>query len=251
MATSWLVRPRPAADPRLRLLCFPYAGRGASALRPMAEGLPAGVEVSIAQLPGRESRFNEPAMTRMAPLVAALAPSVLPLLDRPCAFFGHSMGAAIAFELTRHLRSGGHPVPVCLMVSGRRAPQSPRRMAPLHALPDPQFLDALRRLGGIPAAVEREPELLKLMLPVVRADFQLLETHVHRDEPPLEIPITAYGGRSDPEVEESEIEEWRSQTRGAFTLRMFAGDHFFIHDEASGFLRAFRQDLEALLLARG
>jgi medium-chain acyl-[acyl-carrier-protein] hydrolase len=224
---SWIPARKPKPKTRLRLFCFPYAGASASIFRHWSEALPAEVEVCPIQLPGRGTRLTEPPFIQLSPLVDALAQAVAPLLDKPFAFFGHSLGALIGFELARRLRGqyGAHPAR--LLVSALRAPQLPGRGAPIHALPEGEFIAELRRLNGTPMAVLDHKELMEIMLPLLRADFALYEKYEYSPEPPLNCPISAFGGMQDCRVRESDLAAWRVQTNVSFSLRMFPGDHFF------------------------
>lgn len=229
---TWLVEPQPQPNATLRLFCFPYAGGGAAAFVPWRRLLPPTVALHVVQLPGRESRLREPAYRRMTPLVDALAPVLAPLLDRPYAFFGHSMGALVAFESARALRRRGAPLPVSLMVSGRRAPQLPDRASPLHPLDDAAFVQAMiQRYNGIPRLILDEPELMEIFLPILRADVELFESYVADDEAPLATPIVAFGGESDPHATLDELRAWQEQSSAGFRLRSFPGDHFYLQPQ--------------------
>jgi medium-chain acyl-[acyl-carrier-protein] hydrolase len=241
---SWVLQFRRKTGPRLRLFCFPYAGGGAAVYRGWAEQVQPEVEVCSVRLPGREARLAEPPFTRAADLAQALAGALEPLLDVPFAFFGHSMGALAAFELARELRRRGGPLPARLLVSGARAPGRPDREPPVRELPDTEFVaEVRRRYDGIPGAVLDNPELVQLLLPCLRADFTLVETYRPVDEPPLACPISCYGGLDDHHVSREDLEAWRGQTSSAFTLRMFPGDHFFLHSSESSLRRAICEEL--------
>jgi len=224
---SWIAFRKPNPQARLRLFCFPYAGMGASIFRTWPDGLPAEVEVCPVEFPGRGTRLMETPFTQLLPLVQALTQALAPLLDKPFAFFGHSLGALVGFELARQLRRQSGVQPVRLFVSAARAPQIPHRDRPIHALPEGEFLAELRRLNGIPEKVLEEAELMQIMLPVLRADFAVYETYVYSTEPPLHCPISTFGGLQDQRVSRGDLEAWREQTNGSFSLRMFPGDHFF------------------------
>ncbi len=234
-------RPNPRAA--LRLFCLPYAGGGLPAFRGWADGLPPAIEVWPAQLPGRGARINEPPFTRMELLVEWLAGEIIPLLDRPSVFFGHSLGALAAFELARELRRAGQPEPVHLFLSGCGAPHLPSTRPPIHALPQDEFLAELRRLNGTPASLLENDELMRLLLPALRADFAVRETYQYRPEPPLDCPLSAFGGSQDARVSREALEGWREHTTGAFSLRMFAGDHFFAFTAARPVLEAIAEGL--------
>lgn len=241
---SWFAFQEPRPDARVRLFCFPYAGGGASFYRPWIACLAPDVHVHPVQLPGRETRMREDSHDRLEPLVAALADALRPHLDRPFALFGHSMGALIAFELTRELVRRQAPAPVRLLVSGFRAPQLPRGAVTRHDLPEPALVAELGRLGGTPPEVLAHPELMELMLPLLRADFAVVETYAHREAPPLECPISAFGGVDDEDAGEAQMDAWRAQTRGAFALHMFPGGHFFLKDATDAVIALIARELQ-------
>lgn len=226
---SWIIslKPNPQAD--LRLFCFPYAGGSSFIFRSWSDFLPPSVEVCAIELPGRGRQMKLPPFDKMEPLVDAIASIIHPYLDKPFAFFGHSMGGLISFELARLLRKKSGILPVHLFISGRRAPQILRTDAPIHNLPEAEFIEELRHLNGTPPAVLENAELMQLFLPVLRADFAVLETYIYASEPPLECPITVFGGLQDSEVGRDELQAWQEQTKAIFNLHMFPGDHFFLN----------------------
>jgi len=254
-SSPWIVNYRPDPRARLRLFCFPYAGGGAVNFRQWAERLPEGVESCCVQPPGRGARMGEPLFTRLAPLVREIAVHITPHLDRPFAFFGHSMGALMAFELARLLRSERGLLPARLFVSGCDAPQFPYTEAPTYDLPDDLLREELRRLNGTPREVLEHPELMLLMFPLLRADLEVVQTYRCEDGPPLECPISAYGGLEDPEVSRERLEGWRRQTSASFSLEMLEGDHFFLNSSREQLLRlvsgALRRMTEAPELRGG
>lgn len=241
--SPWIAFAQPSTQARLRLLCLPYAGGGAAIYRDWGRSAPAGLAIVPIELPGRGRRFVERPYTRLPELVAALAPAILPLTQQPFALFGHSMGALIAFELARELRRAGAAAPRHLFVSGHRAPQLPDPDRPIHALPYAEFVDELRQLNGTPAELLENAELMHLLEPTLRADFELCEQYAYTPGAPLDCPISAFGGLSDPHAARDQIEPWRAQTRGAFYARVLPGDHFFLHAERPALLGAIAQDL--------
>lgn len=180
------------------------------------------------QLPGRENRLGEPPFRQIEPLVNALSEVVVLSPDKPSAFFGHSMGALIAFELSRRLRRLQARQPDHLFVSGFRAPHLPDRRAPTYDLPDTSFLEELRRLSGTPDEVLQSTELMSVLMPTLRADFALTETYAYVHDVPIECSISAFAGSDDQEVSYDEISAWRHHTTGSFSLQRIPGDHFFL-----------------------
>lgn len=183
----------------------------------------------MVNLPGRGKRLREPPITRLSTLVHEIAAAIQPELNKPFAFFGHSMGALIAFELAHHLRTQGQTIPAHLIVSGRHAPHLPKSNPPTHDLPDKEFMEELRRLNGTPKEALEHPELMQLMLPILRADFAICETYVYDAKPALDCHTAAFGGLDDNNVSREEIAGWREHTNTFFTMLMFPGDHFYLH----------------------
>jgi surfactin synthase thioesterase subunit len=213
----------------VRLFCFPFAGGGSAVFHKWPGFFDDVVEVWAVQLPGRERRMAENPADRLIPLVGELAGAIVPLLDRPFAMFGHSMGAIIGFELLRELRRRGLPSARHFFPAARPAPQIDDPAPMISALPDAAFVQQLRdRYDGIPAAVLQEPELLALLLPMLRADIAMLETYQYIDDVPLSVPITAIAGTGDVRATAAQLEEWRHQTNAAFALSMIEGGHFFL-----------------------
>ena len=229
-SSAFVTRPRPVFDAGVRLFCLPYAGGGTLIYRNWPDLFPAAVEVCPIRLPGRENRIGIAPFRRISDLTDALISDLVPFLDRPYAVFGHSMGALLGFEMVRALRRRAVPLPRRLLVSGCWAPQLPFPHDPLHNLPRNEFIARLREYGGTPEAVLDHAELMDLFVPVLRADFELVETYAYMPEKPLECPISAFGGEWDEKVSQEALANWAEQTESDFKLTLFPGDHFFLHD---------------------
>jgi len=225
------------ASGALRLFCFPHAGGGAAAFQSWGERLPQ----PIAVVPMRPPPRSHPG--DMAALVAALYDSIQPYLDDPFALFGHSMGAAVAFELARLLRRQGQPLPLMLVASGARAPQFRRGHVPPPEPSDAEFVEALRRLQGTPPEVLDNPALMQLILPALRQDAAIYRNYIYEEQPPLPCPIRAYGGVEDPNVSRAHLEAWTLQTTATFAVRIFPGGHFYLQAHCQEFLTALAGDL--------
>ena len=242
----WVVQTKSNPRANLRLFCFPYAGGNAQVYRDWTECLPSTIDVCSIELPGRGGRISESPYKQVSPLVNDMATALYPLLDLPFAFFGHSFGALVAFELTRLLRKNYALIPVHLFVSGRDAPQI-RGDAPLsdpvYLLPEREFREKLRILSGTSDAVLQNAELMQLLMPIVRADLEVNETYVYTAQSPLECPITAFGGFQDPVTTHNELEAWRDQTSIDFALHMFPGNHFFLNTAQTHLLRVIARSL--------
>jgi medium-chain acyl-[acyl-carrier-protein] hydrolase len=244
--SMWFENLPEGRDGALRLYCFPYAGGSAQVFRGWQRHFAPQATLSLARLPGRTTRIGEPAFKKYKSLVNALADAVIPELPPAFAFWGHSMGALISFELARELRRRGQPAPLALFLSGRGAPQVPDPDPPTFNLPEPEFISELRRLNGTPRELLDSPELKEFFLPTIRADFELVDTYEYEPETPLTCAICAYGGLQDTHVPAANLKEWQKQTSGAFKIRMFPGDHFYIHT-STDLLHALRRDVFDLL----
>lgn len=193
---------------------------------PWREALPPEVDLVLVQLPGREARIAEPPAATMQEVVDALA-DALPT-DLPLAYFGHSLGALVAYETARRVP------PLHLFASGHRAPDDPAARPPVHDASDARLDDELRRLGGTPPEVMRNAELMALVRPAFRADLALRAAYRCEPGPPLPCGISALGGRDDPDVPPESLEGWRRHARGTFETRVFDGGHFYLHEGAKG-----------------
>jgi medium-chain acyl-[acyl-carrier-protein] hydrolase len=244
VSNDWLFCPQPRPQASIRLFCFPYAGGGVAPYRTWAKYVSSDIEILAIRLPGRDGRMGEKPVSNLGILVEVLAEALGPRISAPFAFYGHSLGALISYELVRQLRRRGKSLPQHLFVAARRAPHVPSRDTDCHQLPDPAFIDTLiQRYNGIPPAVLAEPELMNLFLPVLRADFTLMETYQHASEDLLEIPITVFGGMQDRVVPRNDLDAWKDLTTATTQVHMIDGDHFFLQTAQPTLLNVIAQKL--------
>jgi surfactin synthase thioesterase subunit len=244
------LRPRPHANPSLRLIAFHHAGGSATMYHPLAAELPADWELLLLDLPGRGKRYSEPPITTMPEVVARAVEDVRPWLDTPVALFGHSLGAIVAAEVGRACEQIGAP-PVWVGVSARVAPTLQPQARRLSQLDDNELLDSIRALGGTSDAVWAHPELRDHFLRVVRADIAALESYrPEPDRPALGCPMTAFAGTSDVWAPPTTMRPWARETRSDFRIRLFEGGHFYFLGQAfTGFARQLVGEIEQYLAA--
>jgi len=247
ITSPWFVCLKRSLQAKARLFCFPYAGGGPMVFREWPQELPPNIGVYAVHLPGRGARLSESLFTEFSSLMDAIVEAIVPYLDLPFAFYGHSMGAIVSFEVARRLYREHGLEPLHLFVSGRRAPQLPSLTASIHGLPHGEFLDELRRLNGTPPEVLEHPELMQMMAPILRADFSVTQNYEYVDQPRLNCPISAFGGLHDSEMSYDNLEAWREQTNDTFVLRMIPGDHFFLNTARPLLLRIISRELHHAL----
>jgi surfactin synthase thioesterase subunit len=233
------------------MFCFPYAGGTALIFKKWADLLPSTVEVISVELPGRGVRLKEPPFVSVPALIDALEVAIRPLLDKPFVFFGHSMGAIITFELARSLHRRHGREPQALFISGRRAPQVPSSQPITYNLPKDEFIEELVKLDGTPKEVIEHTELMEMLIPLLRADFQLVQTYEYVPDTPLRCPITVYSGLRDHHITRDMLLPWKEQTSSRFTLHMLPGDHFFLRPSQALLLGLLTRELrEVIVLSR-
>lgn len=243
--SSWLVR-RPLPDANVRLFCFSHAGGSATDYLPWQANLTPTVELCALQLPGRGRRMAEPALTELSTVLEGLVGAIEDSDDGlPYAFFGHSLGALLAFEVARLLRERRGRLPVHLFASGCSAPPGCRLEPALHKLSDAQLLDHLRTYNGTPKALLANVELLGLVLPTLRADFSLVGNYSYQPQAALAVPITVLTGRDDPHVRLDDLLGWAEQTTVGCDLHWYEGDHFFLRQHAQAIQRHIKLTLVA------
>lgn len=211
-----------------------------------------GVELFLINLPGRDRRLKEPLQLQLAPLIETLSKALYPWLEKPFAFFGHSMGALLSFETALELRRRFSIQPVQLFVSGCRPPHIPDPNPAMQYLPDEEFLKTTQHYyGALPEIILKKPDMLQLFMKIMRADTTMVESHVHRRESPLDCPISAFGGLQDPAASEQGLAAWRDNTTADFKLQMFPGDHFFLQSARAALLQSLNNEISQLLSAQG
>jgi medium-chain acyl-[acyl-carrier-protein] hydrolase len=227
------------------LLCFAHAGGGTAVYRGWRNQVPPALSVCPVLLPGRENRLHEARCTRLEQVIEALLTVMATLQDKPFAFYGHSLGALIAFEFARALRRCGMPGPERLFLSGMGAPQAPRRRRPMSELPAAELLDMLAALydGGVPAEILEEPDMMALEVNILRADLAIFDSYQYQPEGPLDCPISVGVGQEDASVSLVDARAWQQLTSAPMTLRTFPGGHLFVNTAGDQILEMVQQDL--------
>lgn len=244
--TDWFIRPQPKLGPSARLLCLPYAGGSAATYIPWSRSLPSAVELIALQPPGRGSRMAEAPHAQMAALVDELM-SVFPkVTERPYVLFGHSLGSRVGFEVILQCQLRGLPLPVRFIASGSRAPHLPKREAPIHDLPDQQFVGQLRELQGTPEEILDNRELIEWLLPLLRADFRIADLHC-APRTSLNCPLTVLAGTQDETVSPAEVEAWSDLTTAGCDINWVDGGHFFVERNREWVLEKVNAVLETAL----
>nr|AFV71332.1 PyrG3 [Streptomyces rugosporus] len=220
MDELWLRRFRPRAEGAAHLVCFPHAGGSATYYQPMSKRLPPEFDLLAVQYPGRQDRRREPFVRDLVSLADRIS-EVLAEIEGPLVFFGHSMGAVVAYETARRL------APDKLFASGRRAP-SLRMHTAIHQRDDAGLVAEMRKVGGTDGRLFADRELLESVLPVVRNDYRAVETYVWPPGPPLDCPVTVVVGDADPQTTIDDAAAWRAHTSGPFDLHIMSGGHFYL-----------------------
>lgn len=240
--SHWFNSLQSQAEAKLNIFFFPHAGGGTLTFRTWQKYLPSSVGCYFTQLPGREQRIGELPFHRLKPLIQELGKAILPYLDTPFVFFGHSMGALISFELARELRRNNLPLPLHLFVAACAAPQIQDWHPQIHTLSDSDFLKEISTYAGLPNEILSDREAMQTILPASRADFTLCETYHYLPEAALACPISAFGGIVDSYVAFEDIAAWRVQTSASFIMRMFPGNHFFLHEAKEQIVQLIDED---------
>lgn len=240
---KWFPYGMPDKSLLLRLFCFPYAGGGASQFRNWGASLSPHLQVIPVQLPGREQRFTEIAFDDLNLLVECLYEVLSPYLDVPYAFFGHSMGALIAFELAHFCMAKNTRLPEKLFLSSYRAPVV--RHDPYRDLTDEKIFKRISRLNGIPQDVLDNEEFKNLFMPLFRADYRLCRSYRYQERAQLPCSMKVYAGTSDV-VPLNDLMAWRHKTSGNFNSELFHGNHFYLKESQKELLSDIQQELKGL-----
>lgn len=238
----WCRRFHPAKNPAARLLCLPHAGGSASFFLPVAAALSPDVDVLAIQYPGRQDRRAEQPIDDLSVLADHVHGIVRRQPELPLTLLGHSLGAALAFEVTRRLEAEGHS-PVRLFASGRRAPSTYREETAHRS--DATIMAEVRRLSGTASALLNDEEMMRAALPALRADYKAAETYRSEPGATVNCPITVLTGDSDPKTTLDEAKAWGEDTTGSLDLRVFTGAHFFISDQWKAVIQVLEQHFQA------
>jgi medium-chain acyl-[acyl-carrier-protein] hydrolase len=240
----WIPFRNDGAVVRCRLFFFPHAAGNAAFYRPLRRLMPPEIDLCPVELPGRAARLDERPLTSMSALMERLREVLARLMTVPFGFFGHSVGAWMAYEAARQLRSVDGRTAVHLFISGRGRPGAPADPPPERS--DHDLLAVLNRFGGTPHAIMQRPELIAALLPVLRADLAIAETYTADPGDCVTCPITAFGGADDVSHSGS-LESWKTFTRGQFRACLFPGGHFYFSPAADALANEISRDLHAFV----
>jgi medium-chain acyl-[acyl-carrier-protein] hydrolase len=239
----WVPFRNNSAVVRCRLFVFPHAGGNAALYLPLRRLMPHDIDLCPVELPGRAARLDEVALTSMTALMERLHQVLQPLMTVPFGFFGHSVGAWMAYEAARRLRSVAGRTAAHLFVSGRGVPEPAPAVPPrTRVRSDADLLAILRRFGGTPAAIMQRPELVAVLLPALRADLAMIDEYAVDPGDRIHCPITAFGGADDL-AHSGSLESWSKFTRGRFRMRVFPGGHFYFSAPGAELAREVVEDL--------
>lgn len=234
MRSPWLQQLSPGnSSINAQIFCIPYAGGTVAAFRPLLNVIDRDIALHVASLPGRGTRFVDPPCNELRIVIKELCDAIETIRPGRFVLYGHSMGGLLSYEVARELRRrGNHFLPEALVVSGARAPHlfAKDEDEVTYNLPREAFIQRLDDLEGTPKEFFEHPELMDLMLPFLRADFEISETYQYKEEVPLNMPILAFSGTEDSEVGRDNVSAWSMHTHKSFSIQDLQGGHFFLHD---------------------
>lgn len=233
--SAWIREFRHSPAPRARLVCMPHAGGSASFFRSWREPLPPDLDLLAVQYPGREDRFGEACATDLGALADATAHALRDYADRPLFLFGHSLGASLAYEVALRLESDGRPLRR-VFVSAHPPPHR-QRVSDLYRQDDDALIDDVRRLAGGSAGLLEEPEARAMFLPMLRADYRIIETYRRAEPPPLRAPIEVLLPLHDSEFSRDEAQDWQALSGAPVVVHEFDGGHFYLQQQAAALVR--------------
>lgn len=242
---DWVICREPRPGARMRLFCFHHAGGSASTFAAWPNLLGNSIEMCAVQTPGRENLFTQPRHRNVNTLLTELLPRLKPWLDRPFAFFGHSLGGLVAFAAAHRIIEEARPPCELLMLSACLPPNAPRAGPGRAEAPEPELLDSMRKLGSASSSALENAELRALLLPVLRDDLAMAESFTCRHWSRLHLAIAAFGGVDDESVPPEKLELWRDYSGDGFTLRTFPGGHFYVEESRAALVRTIRERLAA------
>lgn len=241
-ASRSLRRYRSPTQSRVRLVCFPWCGAGASVYRRLALSMPERIELLAVQLPGREERFSERRLVRMQEVIDHVMSDIVALQDRPLVLFGHSMGGLVAYEMALALRNRTGREPDMLIVSGHGAPRSRGATDPSwHNASDEQFIANICQLGGTPTDILDDRDMMQTLIPVMRADYEVLDTYEQHSAAPMACPLIACAGDEDRAVTRESMSAWRQYAGGSYRNHWFTGGHFYLHTRPRALTRCLEE----------
>ncbi len=242
--SPWWVKFSQSSQEKCKLFCFPFAGGDIYTYRLWGKYLDPQIALYAVQLPGRGARFQEPGFTRLEPLIEELAKLFFPELKSPFAFFGHSLGGLIAFELTRYLKRNFSIIPQRVFISSSLPVHLYRNWHHnYHQLSDVDLLKKIESFGGISKQVLEHPDLIEMLLPTVRSDMEILETYQYQNTEKLSCPLHVFSGKDDTLISVAELKEWKQHSSGEFSLKIFPGGHFYLNHKTADFFSSLNSKL--------
>ena len=242
--TPWIQYQKTSDDPSMRIFCFPYAGGSALFYARWFRYLDENAEVFPIQLPGRESRIDEPLLRVMSVVINKIVEEISPYMTENTAFLGHSMGSMIAYEVARTLSERNMPMPKHIFLSGAVPPDMIGECEKIHMLSDEQFCEKLKGYESITSELMKYPEFFKFFLPVIKADFELIETYRFDKKWKMPCPVTVFSGTEDPYVPENALAQWGRFCEQEPQIITYSGNHFFLKEHTAEICRVITDSMK-------